>query len=288
MRVWARTHRRRTGRWPTEDSGPVLGVPGMNWRKVADALRAGRRGLPGGQTLAVLRIGPVTNFATRSRRPPLTDEQVLAWADAHHQRTGRWPNRESGPIPEAPGETWLVVDRALHTGTRGLTQTYSLVRLLTERRDWRTHPYTPHLQCKKVLIWAAAHERREGQLPNLKSGPIREAPGETWRSVNDALRLGTRGLPRRGCLARLLAEEFGVRNRTNLPPLTHARVWSWAQSHHQRTGRWPTAEFGPVIDAPGETWRGIDMALRQGCRGFEVGQSLARLLAARRGPKPRG
>jgi hypothetical protein len=287
MRIWARAHKRRTGSWPTPTSGPVLGALGMTWKKVYDSLREGYRGLPGGQTLAILRTERPTDGAPRPRRPPLTDEQILAWADAHHQRTGRWPHSRSGPIPEAPGETWRAVDRALHTGRRGLTQTNSLVRLLTERRDWRTHPYTPQLRCRQVLAWAAAHHRREGSWPNQKSGPIPEAPGETWRSVDDALRLGTRGLPRRVCLARLLAEECGIRNRTNLPRLTRARIWSWAQSHYRRTGRWPTGESGPVIDAPGETWKGINVALRHGYRGFAAGQSLARLLAARRAAKPR-
>ena len=36
--------------------------------------------------------------------PALSVEQILAWADAHHARTGRWPNHKSGPIAEAPDE----------------------------------------------------------------------------------------------------------------------------------------------------------------------------------------
>jgi hypothetical protein len=89
-------------------------------------------------------------------------------------------------------------------------------------------------------------------------------------------------------LARLLAEEYGIRNRTNLPRFTHARVWAWLQSHFRRTGKWPHAASGQVIDAPAETWKAIDVALRHGYRGFAAGQSLGRLLAARRGAKPRG
>src|SRR5947207_992133 len=34
----------------------------------------------------------------------LSIEQILAWADAYHQRTGRSPTCRSGAIPEAPGE----------------------------------------------------------------------------------------------------------------------------------------------------------------------------------------
>jgi hypothetical protein len=28
----------------------------------------------------------------------LTESQVLAWADAHHGRTGRWPRQRSGAV----------------------------------------------------------------------------------------------------------------------------------------------------------------------------------------------
>jgi hypothetical protein len=49
---WADAHFRRTGRWPTFRSGPVEGAPGESWAGVASALYSGRRGLPGGETLA--------------------------------------------------------------------------------------------------------------------------------------------------------------------------------------------------------------------------------------------
>src|SRR5262249_33898670 len=66
--------------------------------------------------------------------PPLTEGQVLAWADVHFHRTGRWPKYDSGPIPEAPGETWQRVDRALREGERGLPGESWVARLLAERR----------------------------------------------------------------------------------------------------------------------------------------------------------
>jgi hypothetical protein len=51
---WADAHRRRTGRWPGANAGPVPDAPGESWAAVASALYAGYRGLPGGQTLARL------------------------------------------------------------------------------------------------------------------------------------------------------------------------------------------------------------------------------------------
>jgi hypothetical protein len=66
--------------------------------------------------------------------------------------------------------------------------------------------------------------------------------------------------------------------------LTVAQVLTWADAHHARTGRWPRAtEPGPSSLPPGEIWRNIDTALRQGHRGLPGGDSLRRLLARRRG-----
>jgi hypothetical protein len=63
-------------------------------------------------------------------RPPLTVEQILAWADAHHARTGRWPTAASGPVEGAPGEVWAYINTSLARGHRGLPWGSSLSRLL--------------------------------------------------------------------------------------------------------------------------------------------------------------
>jgi len=61
-------------------------------------------------------------------------EQILAWADAHHAAHGRWPNKESGPIAGAPGETWCAIGKALAQGRRGLPAGTTLAGLLSARR----------------------------------------------------------------------------------------------------------------------------------------------------------
>jgi hypothetical protein len=45
---WADDYRRGTGRWPTMNSGPVVGQGRLTWGAVNDALARGFRGLPGG------------------------------------------------------------------------------------------------------------------------------------------------------------------------------------------------------------------------------------------------
>lgn len=72
-------------------------------------------------------------------RPPLggrflTEEQILAWADEHRKRTGKWPKSGSGIIAFTNGERWKRVDNALERGVRGLPGGSSLAKFLAARR----------------------------------------------------------------------------------------------------------------------------------------------------------
>jgi hypothetical protein len=101
-------------------------------------------------------------------RPPLTVEQILAWADAHHARTGRWPHAGSGPVEGAPGEVWGNVNAALYDGHRGLPGGDSLARLLDRRRARGPGrvPWTPaEDELVRALPPAAAAARAGRSLP---------------------------------------------------------------------------------------------------------------------------
>jgi transcriptional regulator with XRE-family HTH domain len=116
-----------------------------------------------------------------------------------------------------------------------------------------------------------------------------DAPGETWHGVNWALRHGARGLRGGTSLARLLARRLGARNHTTIARLTVPKVLAWADAHHARTGAWPGHRTGPIPEAPGDTWAGVQAALRQGYRGLPGGTSLYRLLKKHcqvPGPRP--
>ena len=175
------------------------------------ALRDDYRGLPGGSSLAQL-LAKYRHVRNRKRLPPFTVAQILLWADAFFARTGRWPTRHSGPVREAPGETWAAVDAALINRCRHLTVGCSLAQLLAKRRGVRNRKALPRLRLNKILAWADAHHARTGQWPREKSGPVEAAPGETWAGVNAALREGLRGLPGGTTLHRLL-----VKHRRRLP-----------------------------------------------------------------------
>jgi hypothetical protein len=118
---WAVEHHARTGEWPGPASGVVCAAPGETWRGVGVALLQGHRGLPGGTTLARL-LAERVGKPHRDDLPRLSEDQILAWADSHHARTGDWPKQHSGTIPESPcGDTWNAVYIALRVGRRGLS-----------------------------------------------------------------------------------------------------------------------------------------------------------------------
>ncbi len=219
------------------------------------------------------------------RKPILSVKQILEWADAHFERTGRWPKEHSGPITDAPGETWLAVTSALREGLRGLSGGSSLPRLLAKCRKVRNLHALPPYTTRRILAWADAHRLRHGRWPTRDSGPIKSMSGETWGAINAALQRGMRGLPRGSSLARLLARHRGRRNHLALPRHSVGQVRRWADSYFVRHGKWPTASSGPIDGAPGETWHNVDQALRQGVRGLPGGSSLFKLLRARRRPR---
>src|SRR5262249_51185995 len=150
-------------------------------------------------------------------------------------------------------------------------------------RGVRNDKDLPRLTEEQVLAWADAHHLLLGAWPTGHSGPIPEAPGESWAAISTALKAGLRGLPGGSSLARLLARRRGVRNQKDLPRLTEEQVLAWADAHHQRTGRWPTSYSGPMTGVAGEGWHALDKALRNGYRGLPGGSSLARLLRRHRG-----
>ncbi|MBY0523623.1 MAG: hypothetical protein K2R98_09490 [Gemmataceae bacterium] len=278
--AWADAHHARTGEWPT--SGSITDAPGETWTAVQVALRQGRRGLPGGSSLALL-LAEHRGVRNVWTRPLLNVEQTLEWADAFHARTGEWPHIESGAIPESPGDTWLAVNHSLRRGTRGLPGGSSLAKLLSAERGVRYNVTAPPLTRKQILAWADAHFKKTGKWPTMDSGTILDAPDETWAAVDGAMKQGSRGLRGGSSLAWLLVKFRGKKSRLDQPPLSQKRILAWCDAHFERTGKWPNTNSGDVVDAAGEKWKRLDSDLREGQRGLPGGSSLAKLLARKRG-----
>jgi hypothetical protein len=278
--AWAARH----GRWPTKNSGEIPEAPGETWAHLAEALNVGGRGLRTKSSLAQL-LAEHRGVRNVKALPPFTERRILTWARAHRKRTGDWPSERSGPVLDAPGETWRAIQQALNLARRGLPGGTTIAKLLGARPKMRRHKayMTPTLD--QILRWADDHFARTGVWPTLKSGAVFEIPGETWGAIDAMLRQEGRNWRGRTSLSRLLRKHRGVTRPTPRPRWTVDDVLAWSDAFHSRTGKWPTIESGAVETAGGKSWRAIDGALQHGYHGLPGGSSLARLLAARRGKR---
>src|SRR5262249_38567069 len=137
------------------------------------------------------------------------------------------------------------VGRQVHGVTGGQMREFA-----QRLRDAAPRPLTEEM----ILAWADEHHRRWDDWPKAASGAIEDAPGEIWKTIDNLLRIGLRGLRGGSSLAQLLADHRGVRNALGLAGLTTQQILAWADAHHQCTGDWPTRDSGTVVEAPGETW----------------------------------
>lgn len=132
---WADAHKKRTGSWPTKDSGEIPRSNGETWQRIDNALRQGNRTLAGNSSLAQL-LAAMRGVPNRKALPHFDPETILRWADDHHAHFDRWPTTWSGSVVAAPHETWAAVDAAFKAGGRGLAGCgyRSLSHMLDERR----------------------------------------------------------------------------------------------------------------------------------------------------------
>lgn len=225
--------------------------------------------------------------STNWPRPTITEDQILAWADAHYELKGSWPRKDSGFVPGNWTQRWSGIDSALQKGLRGLQGGSSLARLLAAQRGVRNKKGLAPYTIPQILRWADAYRATHGEWPQPKTKPsgITGTNGETWLAVDTALRSGIRGLPGGSSLPQVLAEHRGVRNNMDLPPLTVEQVLAWTDAFQERTGGWPKQKNWPEVipDSGGETWGNVIQVIAKGLRGFPKGDTLFDLLARHRG-----
>jgi superfamily II DNA or RNA helicase len=217
-----------------------------------------------------------------AKKPDLTEEQILDWADEYHARTGQWPYNNSGSLYDGLDESWGSINAALHLGLRGLSGGSSLAKLLAQKRDKRNAKQLASFTKAQILGWADAHYARTGVWPKSNSGSLHDVLEEDWKTINAALYKGFRGFPGGSSLAQFLAKERGTRNQKDLPLLTKTKILQWADAHHARTGKWPIVLSGCVYGAPEEKWANLNAILAKGGRNLPGGSSLAKLLTEER------
>ncbi len=255
------------GRWPDDRSGPVSATSRETWGGISKALCLGQRGLPHTGGIATL-LAQQRGKRMRAEPPPLNVDAIIAWAQAHNRRMGKWPIHSSGPIPESPGDSWNSVYRAFKEGRRGMIEGSSLADLLRARCGATFRRDKPVLSIKQILTWADAHYAANGRYPHRNTGIVKASPEFTWAQIDTALRDGTMSLPSGLSISRLLALQRGKRNILALPNLTVNQIAAWALHHFERNGKLPSTLSGNVDEAPGEKWCNINRALLSGSRGL--------------------
>jgi hypothetical protein len=137
----------------------------------------------------------------------LSETQILLWADAYREATGRWPTRKSGHVAGTICETWGGVDRALRLGQLTLPGGSSLAQLLAAHHGKRNRKFPSPLTLENVRAWAEPHRQATGLWPSKDSGRITAAPGEPWMGVDWVLPEGRRSLTGGSSLSRFLSQE---------------------------------------------------------------------------------
>jgi hypothetical protein len=142
--AWADDFRKAHGDWPHYLSGLVDIPSRLTWLTIDVALRMGRHGLPGGSSLPRFLNEHRGIYLGMKRRPNSTRpemqldvKKIRAWARAYRRKTGQWPQRDSGAIPNSDGETWVAVNACLRLGYRGLPGGSSLAKIFGARPPGR-------------------------------------------------------------------------------------------------------------------------------------------------------
>ena len=228
----------------------------------------------------------------------LTEEQILAWVDAHEAATGGWPTRNSGQLT-GTDETWIAIDGSLKQGNRGLESGSSLAKLLAEHRGVPNVQDLPSLKVEQILAWADTHKATKGEWPKKNSGQIERTDWpnqksgavtgteETWAGIDTALSRGSRDLGGGLTLGKLLSLHRGARNIKDLSPLTINQVIAWVDEHRGRERCWPNQKSGRERDRRDVEWNQTKLFYAV-VAIYTVGSSLANLRRVSRCAKHRG
>jgi hypothetical protein len=92
----------------------------------------------------------------------------------------------------------------------------AIAKTFRRRRGVRNSEYPPPLPMSRIVRWAKQHRKHTGQWTTVRSGPIADASGKRWHSIDLGAAPGnsrfTRGTGHRGLhggssLAKLLDEK---------------------------------------------------------------------------------
>jgi hypothetical protein len=195
-KVWeaAQAWYKKHGEWPTQRSrGSIPELPEDTWVQIDSAFRNGIRGLPKSSLSIHLASRGVLN--RNGKRVLQGEAEVWKVAQAWYKKHGEWPSAgDPRKISELPGYTWAAIDSLLRRGGKGLPGGSSISVLLASKGVINLNSKADLTEDK---IWKVAQgwHKKHGEWPTQRSrGSIPELPGDTWSSINAALRVNRRGL----------------------------------------------------------------------------------------------
>lgn len=254
---------------------------------------------------ATRRLSAVLDVATQEVTLPrngngrrFSANQILQWIDSFKAKEGRVPRWRDRHVWQSDGQkapklvkhvTWRIIDQYIKDGW--LYCDGVAARSLHHLLETKGYFEEQKLSAQKLRNWITLFHEKEGRYPNHadknvwergQDGAWRAVQDESWDAINQALRLGGRGLhvvPQRSLAAFKRAHGF-VRQKAQPADTPHTRggittekVLGWMQLFLAKEGKYPShidktiwernAE-GAWVAVPGKSWGAVNMWLRHG------------------------
>lgn len=187
----------KNGKYPNVKSADKTSF-GLKWPSISRYLKHGCRGLEDGSSLSQLveEISGIPN----SHRLKLTEKMIKNEIISFYSKFGKYPtsqSKENKPF----GSTWMSINGALRSGSRGLEGDSSLYKLVCEISD----KHVGNLNKTEIIREIALFNKKFKKCPTKRSKENKPF-GSTWGNIDDSLRKGFRGLKGGSSLSKLVKE----------------------------------------------------------------------------------
>ncbi len=138
-----------------------------------------------------------------------------------------------------------------------------------------------HIRMEQVHNAMRTFEGLNSRWPNRKDGVVPDLGG-SWLAIDEALRVGVRGLPGGSSLSKERLALIGSRSRKQL---TAASVKDAILAHHAATGAWPNESTAGATPGVAHSWSYLRAVVRKGTL-FPNGYTFSKLVRELRGLSP--
>jgi hypothetical protein len=147
------------------------------------------------------------------------------------------------------------------------------------RPSGRTYP-EKLLTEDEILSWADLFKSKYGHYPTQNSPRIPEMQGNTWATIDAAMRVQGRGLRQKGGLSQFLGQKRGYvpANGKSMSDISLDEIIDHMVRFRNKFHRWPTYSDQSLDGSSSEKWSNINSILSRGGRGLRGRLSLLRLV----------